>query len=128
MSWNSLYTGSQRKFTKIIRSLKPVPQRKPTLIDLDRIRCAVQEISDFTPTDAMIWTSIRSGTLQRLTREFYWKSILNAFCVGDFWEHVQNSEVFGRCQICNVSETLEHIALECNAPDQRLIWDLTRQL
>jgi len=30
--------------------------------------------------------------------------------------------------VCDVPETLEHIALECNAPGQRLIWDLTRQL
>jgi hypothetical protein len=120
-----LCMGSQRKFTKLIRSLKPLPQRKQTLINLDRIRCAVQEISDCTPTDAMIWTSIRSGTLQRLTREFYWKCVLNTFRVGDFWEHIQNSEIFG---ICNVTETLEHIALECNAPERRLIWDLTHQL
>ncbi|KAJ7214565.1 hypothetical protein GGX14DRAFT_360201 [Mycena pura] len=126
-----LRTGSQRKFTKIIRRLKPLPLRKSALINLDRIRYAIQEISDFTPTDGMIWASIRSGTAttsQRLTREFYWKCILNTFCVGDFWEHIQNSEIFGHCQICNVTETLEHIALECNAPERTLIWDLTRQL
>jgi hypothetical protein len=48
--------------------------------------------------------------------------------VGDFWTHIPHSEVFGRCHICNVPETLEHIALECKAPEQKLIWNLTRQL
>jgi hypothetical protein len=120
--------GSQRLFTKIINSLISIPHRKSTFVNLERIRCAVEEISNITPTDEMIWKSIRSRTFQRLTRELYWKCIHNIFRVGDFWTHIQNSEVFGRCHICGVPETLEHIALECSAPEQELIWNLTRQV
>ncbi|KAJ7215733.1 hypothetical protein C8J57DRAFT_1600183, partial [Mycena rebaudengoi] len=37
-------------------------------------------------------------------------------------------EIRGHCNLCGNPETLEHIALECDAPEQKLIWNLTRQL
>jgi hypothetical protein len=120
--------GSQRLFTKIINNLVPVPPRKTTLINLERVRYAIEDHSNFSPTEVMIWKSIRSTTLQQLTREFFWKCLHNIFRVGEFWDHIPNSEIFGRCNICKVPETLEHIALECDAPEQHLIWDLTRKL
>ncbi|KAJ7114990.1 hypothetical protein C8R44DRAFT_582158, partial [Mycena epipterygia] len=121
--------GSQRFFTKIIRRLRPRTQRKYTFTNLDRIRCSVQEISNYTPTDENIWKSIRSVTLQRLTREFLWKCIHNTFRVGDFWTHISLFiKLSGQCHSCYVPETLEHIAMDCNAPGQQLIWNLTQQL
>jgi hypothetical protein len=123
-----LSRGSQRIFTKIIRKLHPRSMRKSTFVNLDRIRCSVQEISKYTPSDEMIWKSIRSVTLQRLTREFFWKSIHNTFRVGDFWLHIDTLETRGQCHVCKVPESLEHIALECDAPGQKLIWDLAQQL
>jgi hypothetical protein len=123
-----LAQGSQRLFTKIIRKLRPKPQRKYTFVNLDRIRCSIQEASGYTPSDEMIWKSIRSVTLQRLTREFLWKCIHNTFRVGDFWLHTETLTMRGECQTCRVPETLEHIALDCDAPGQRLIWNLTKQL
>jgi hypothetical protein len=59
-----LSQGSQRYFTKVIRSLRPRPHRKSTYTNLDRIRSLVEEISQYTPTDQMIWTSIHSATQQ----------------------------------------------------------------
>ncbi|KAJ6451182.1 hypothetical protein C8R45DRAFT_848593, partial [Mycena sanguinolenta] len=97
---------------------------KTTLINLDRICCSVQEVCGYTPTNETIWRSIRSVTLQRLTREFMWKCIHNTFRVGDFWSHIETLEIYGRCHVCDVPETLEHIALECDASHQKLIWDL----
>ena len=123
-----LASGSQRLFTKIINTLNLIPRRKSTFVNLERIRCAVEDACHITPTDEMIWKSIRSTIFQRLTREFYWKCIHNVFRVGDFWTHIQNSEVLGRCHVCDVPETLEHIALECNAPERKLIWNLTSEL
>jgi hypothetical protein len=109
-----LSQGSQRFFTKVIRMLRPKPHRNSTFINLDRIRCSVQEVSNYTPSDETIWKSIRSATLQRLTREFFWKCIHNTFRVGDFWSHIETLEIYGRCHACDVPETLEHIALECD--------------
>jgi hypothetical protein len=119
-----LYGGSQRLFTKIINTLILIPHCKSTFVNLEQIRCAVQEFSNIILTDEMIWKSIRSSTFQRLTREFYWKCIHNIFRVGHFWTHIQHSEVFGSCHICDVPETLEHIRefaqshmSHCMAPD-----------
>lgn len=97
-------------------------------MNLDRIRCSVQEISNYAPSNENIWRSIRSVTLQRLTQEFLWKCVHNTFRVGDFWSHIDTLEIRGRCHVCDVPETLEHIALECQAPGQKLIWNLTQQL
>lgn len=60
--------------------------------------------------------------------EFYWKCIHNTFRVGDFWTHIDTLEIQRRCHACGVPETLEHIALECEAPGQILIWNLTNLL
>ncbi|KAJ6593712.1 hypothetical protein B0H19DRAFT_921444 [Mycena capillaripes] len=106
-----LYGGSQRLFTKIITSLTLIPHCKSTFVNLEQICCTVEEFSNITPIDEKIWKGIRSTTFQRLTCKFYWKCIHNIFRVGDFWTHIQHSEVFGYCHICDVPETLEHIAL-----------------
>jgi hypothetical protein len=123
-----LSRGSQRVFTNIIRSLRVRPYRKSTFINLDRICCAGNEMCGYTPSDPMIWKSIRSTTLQRRSREFYWKCIHNTFRVRDFWTHIEHLEIIGTCQVCDVTEILEHIALECNSPEQKIIWTLTREL
>jgi hypothetical protein len=132
VSFNSpgilLSGGTQRHFTQIINGLTPIPHRKTTSINLERIRCAVQGISNLSPTDEMIWKSIRASTFQRLTREFYWMCLHNIFRVGYFWDHIPHSENFGHCHVCEVPKTLEHIALECRAPEQSMIWDLTVKL
>ncbi|KAJ7772302.1 hypothetical protein B0H16DRAFT_1768950 [Mycena metata] len=105
--------GSQRFFTQTIRGMRSKPHRKSTFINLDRTRCAIQEISGYTPTDATIWRSVRSNNLQRLTREFLWKCIHNTFRVGNFWSHIDHLEIIGRCHGCQVPDT---------------VWQLTRHL
>ncbi|KAJ7214163.1 hypothetical protein B0H12DRAFT_999566, partial [Mycena haematopus] len=106
----------------------PKPHRNTTFVNLDRVRCSVEELSGYTPSDEAIWKSIRSVTLQRLHREFLWKSIHNTFRVGDFWLHINTMEFRHECHTCGVSESLEHIALECKVSGQQIIWDLTKQL
>ncbi|KAJ7778039.1 hypothetical protein DFH07DRAFT_730956 [Mycena maculata] len=120
--------GSQRVFTKIIKGRRSKPFRKITFINLDRIRCSVQEVSDYIPTDEMIWKSIRSTNLRRLHRELFWRSIHNTFRVGDFWTHIDNLEPTAACPTCSVPESLEHIAMECDASGAKLIWKLTEEL
>ncbi|KAJ6530105.1 hypothetical protein B0H19DRAFT_967923 [Mycena capillaripes] len=123
-----LSSGSQRSFTKVINSLKARPYRKSMEINPDRIRSCIYEASNYSPTDKAIWTSLRSRDIQRLTRNFLWKCLHNTFRVGDFWYHIENLQIFGRCPDCNVDETLEHIMLECDAPGQRQIWMLCTKL
>ncbi|KAJ7776419.1 hypothetical protein B0H16DRAFT_1302521 [Mycena metata] len=123
-----LKSGSQRIFTKAIKAMRPKPYRRSTFVNLDRTRSAIESISGYTPTDATIWNSLRSTTLQRLTREFLWKCVHNTFRVGDFWGHIDTKELYGPCHFCDAPETLEHIALGCEAHGQKVIWNLTREL
>ncbi|KAJ7642518.1 hypothetical protein B0H17DRAFT_960125 [Mycena rosella] len=62
--------GTERLFTKIIKSLRDKPTRKSTASNLDRIRCCIEETFGYQPTDSAIWTSIRSNNIHRLTRIF----------------------------------------------------------
>ncbi|KAJ6497349.1 hypothetical protein C8R45DRAFT_926079 [Mycena sanguinolenta] len=50
--------GSQRLFTKIIQKLEPQPIAS-TFVNLGRICCSIQEASNYTPRDSMIWKSIQ---------------------------------------------------------------------
>ncbi|KAJ7462840.1 hypothetical protein FB451DRAFT_1043521 [Mycena latifolia] len=123
-----LKQGNQRLFTKIIRSLKDKPTRKSASFNLDRIRCCIEDTFGYQPTDSAIWASIRSNNIDRLTRNFLWKSTHNVYHVGSFWEHIPNLESFGQCPICQVLESLEHILLECDAPGQQQVWRLAERL
>ncbi|KAJ7822927.1 hypothetical protein B0H13DRAFT_2447014 [Mycena leptocephala] len=98
-----LQQGSQRLFTKVIRSLKEYAARKSTTYNLER-------------------TLIRSKNINRLARNFLWKSMHKIYRVGSFWDHIPNLEIFGRCPICQVPELLEHIMLECEAPGQQQVY------
>ncbi|KAJ6579277.1 hypothetical protein B0H10DRAFT_1835959 [Mycena sp. CBHHK59/15] len=118
---NTFITG----VAEIIKRLSPMTQHKSMFVNLDRIQCSIKDFSQYTPSNEVIWKSIRSVTLHCLTREFFWKSL---FRVGDFWLHINTLEIRGQCHVCNVPESLEHITLECDAPGQRLIWNLMRQL
>ncbi|KAJ7216018.1 hypothetical protein GGX14DRAFT_607155 [Mycena pura] len=109
-------------------SLHPKPIRKSTNINLDRIRCSVAEYCDFLPMDEMIWKSIRAATVQRLTRNFLWKYIHKTFRIGDYWTNINTMEVRALCPVCTVTDSMEHIALDCYAPGQKQIWSLARQL
>ncbi|KAJ7828294.1 hypothetical protein B0H13DRAFT_1656408 [Mycena leptocephala] len=123
-----LKEGSQHLFTRVIKSMRDKPTRKSTTSNLDRIRCCVAEEFGYQPTDSTIWASIRSNNIHRLTRNFLWKSLHDTYHVGFFWDHVPNMEILGQCSTCRMPESLEHIMLECNAPGQQQVWQLTERL
>ncbi|KAJ7861304.1 hypothetical protein B0H13DRAFT_2237295 [Mycena leptocephala] len=120
-----LMEGSQRSFTKIIKSMREKPTRKSTTINLDRIRRCIEEVFRCRPNASAIWTSIRSNNIHCLTRNFLWKCMHDIFHIGPYWEHVPNLEILGQCQTCGAPESLEHIMLECDASGQRQVWQQT---
>jgi hypothetical protein len=122
-----LKDGNQRLFTKIIQSLGSRPHRKSTACNLARIQSSIHEQFGYEPTTAAVWSSIRSNTIHRLTRNFLWKCIHDIYRVGYFWDHIPNCEIFGQCHTCRVPETLEHIMLECLAPGTQQIWRLAEK-
>jgi len=123
-----LKEGNQRLFNKVIISLRDKPTRKSAAINLDRIRCCIGDDFGYQPTDSTIWTSIRSRNIHRLTRNFLWKCMHNIYRIGQFWEHIPTLETVALCPTCRITESMEHIMLECQAPGQQQLWRLTEQL
>ncbi|KAK6975034.1 hypothetical protein R3P38DRAFT_2787440 [Favolaschia claudopus] len=123
-----LSVGSQRLFTKMIVTMKRHSSRKSTISNLDRTRHCVNDEFNFYPSDTMIWRSLRSTDINRLTRNFLWKCMHETFHVGTFWDNVPNLRHLAYCQACAVPDTMEHIALECNAPGQKIIWSLCEKI
>ncbi|KAJ7699732.1 hypothetical protein B0H16DRAFT_1668784 [Mycena metata] len=64
---------------------------------------------------------IRKATqnIIKQVRNFLWKSLHNAHCIGDFWTHIPECGDRGICQFCGVTEDLEHI---------KQVWDLAKDL
>jgi hypothetical protein len=121
-------TGSQHLFTELISSMNNTSVHKNTMINPERIRCSIAEEFSFQPSDKAIWTSIRSTNIHWLTRNILWKCIHNIYYVGPFWEHIPSLETFGLCKTRRVTESMEHILLECDNPGQHQIWTLSEKL
>jgi len=106
-----------------------VPERKSTVTNIGLAIQAAGDAAGVWPTPARVWSSIRSRDIHRPTREFLWKLIHGAYKVGAFWLHVQDHEDKARCTTCGGTiESMQHILVECTAPGQKLIWELTAEL
>ncbi|KAK7008287.1 hypothetical protein R3P38DRAFT_3592218 [Favolaschia claudopus] len=123
-----LNQGTQRRFTKIIASLRTPSERKTTFTNLERTRCCLTETFEFSPSNEAIWKSLTSTNINRLTRNFLWKCMHETYRLGAFWDHVPHLEHFGLCIECKTPESMEHIMLECDARGQKLIWNLAERL
>lgn len=53
----------------------------------------------------------------------------DGYKVGRFWRNIPNYEQRGICPVCEDEyESLEHILIECQAPERELVWDLAKEL
>ena len=120
MTQASLYMG--------ILEQKKSQERMGTIVSLDLARWAIKDLSNKLPIDSAIWKSIRNKDITRKIREFLWKSMHNAHKCGKFWNNIPGLEQRATCPVCNEEESMEHILLECNAPGQKIIWKLTKEL
>ena len=80
------------------------------------------------PTDATIWCSIRNKDITRSIRVFLWKMLHNAHKCGNYWLRIPDFEHHSKCSECGVESSITHILTECNAPDQKEIWNLAKNL
>lgn len=117
---------TQKILYKGIRSSKPVEPRRKTTTNLKIIQEDIYKITSLKPTEERIWKAIRNRTNSRKIQIFLWKMIHDAFRCGNWWLNLKNYEDRARCQICNEEDSMEHILLKCNAPGQRVIWNLVK--
>jgi ribonuclease HI len=124
----SIANTSQATFYAAIRATRPTPERMKTVIMLDKTRYAIQAQCGKTLSDEDIWKSIRHKDIGRKIRNFLWRGLHETYKCGNYWRNIPTFEHWAICPVCNVDETMEHILLECNAPGQKLIWNLCREL
>jgi len=120
---------SQGTAQRTLIATQKVPLRKATLANMSLAIESAGAATGSWPSEARVWTSLRSRDLHRPTREFLWKLMHGTFKVGAFWFNVEDHEERGRCGACNgATESMQHILLECCAPGQSEIWKLTADL
>lgn len=119
----SLRWLTQRLAYKGIRVKKDTGDREATVLMVAQVRDALQYATKATPTEAVLWKSVRDSLLPRRMRDFWWKALHNALRVGKFWSHIPNCEMRAECGVCGCEESLEHILLECSAPGQAEVWE-----
>jgi ribonuclease HI len=123
-----LGTMSQAMLYKGILAGRKKTIRQNTLIQLDIVRGAVEQINGLPPIDANIWKAAQSKDFSRQVQIFLWKNLHKLYKVGPFWDIAPEQEHRGTCPVCQTEESMEHILLDCSAPGQKCIWDLARRL
>ncbi|KAG1728984.1 ribonuclease H-like protein [Suillus paluster] len=103
--------------------------KKTTLSLLDITRYAIETVSKTIESDKTIWTSCRNKDISKKVQMFLYKTLQNAYKVGDFWLQIPTFEQRARCRICDEdSESMDHILTQCNNPTRTTIWELAKNV
>ncbi|KAI0670963.1 hypothetical protein C8Q78DRAFT_1069673 [Trametes maxima] len=124
----SLAKLTQRMAYKGVQQWNKKAERRKTTIMIGHIRAAAKEDWNVNVSENKIWTSIRQPDMRRTLRDFWWKATHDALRIGEYWEKIEGYEHRGQCSHCGVTENLEHIMLECDAPGQKEVWDAVRAM
>ncbi|KAI0324041.1 hypothetical protein GY45DRAFT_1397284 [Cubamyces sp. BRFM 1775] len=120
-----LRTLSQKlAYHKILHLRGGGPRRKTTL-NLDRIIDVGSDHGQLL-TPALLWKSLYAKDLRRTMRDFWWLAMHDALRIGSYWENIPGYEQRARCSHCEVTESLEHIWMDCAAPGQTVLWALAQ--
>ncbi|KAF9035079.1 hypothetical protein BDZ89DRAFT_911340, partial [Hymenopellis radicata] len=95
--------------------------RRQTQRMIEKTRQAVEDLTGRAPSTANIWKATAHKDFSRSIRQFMWVCTHNAYRIGEFWEGTK-LEQRSTCEQCGVTETMEHILLECQAPGQKTVW------
>lgn len=123
-----LLTLSQKQAYQAMKSKETKPYTWQTLSNLDITRHAIHDTTGNLETDATLWRSIRHPDIRRPIQAFLYRAMAGSLRIGDFWQKIPNYEQRAICMRCasNQLETLEHILIECDAPERTRIWRLAQ--
>ncbi|KAF8826131.1 hypothetical protein HHX47_DHR6000405 [Lentinula edodes] len=102
--------------------------RRATACGIGRAKACAKETFGFTPTTEAIWKSTRHKDLGKKIRAFLWMLLHSGYKIGEYWEKIPGFESRATCTHCNTSESMEHILIDCQAPGQKEVWELTKRL
>ena len=105
-----------------IRSQRSKPPCLDAQGNLQATRDAIERINGTKETDATIWTGTRKPVLRTRVQQFLYKTIHQAYKIGDKWNNVRNCEQRAICTKCGITESMQHILLECHRKARKKIW------
>jgi hypothetical protein len=112
-----------------IRERTKVEYKRHTLMNLDQMRYALENITKTLETDQAIWQSCTSKDLQKKIQIFLYKSIHNTHRIGNYWTNIPHYEQRSKCPTCHDEiESMEHILTTCDNQTRTTIWSLAQQL
>ncbi|KAG1813448.1 hypothetical protein EV424DRAFT_1299676, partial [Suillus variegatus] len=120
---------TQQLAYKAILNKTHLDYHRPILALLDVTRFAIERITSTLETDEAIWKSCRHKDISKKIQMFIYKTLNNAYRIGDFWLQIPTFEHRARCQACGEdAETMEHIIVQCNNPTRTKIWHLASKI
>ncbi|KAH9849295.1 hypothetical protein C2E23DRAFT_870812 [Lenzites betulinus] len=105
---------------------KKTPPRKATENTMGRILEEAGTAYEAKLKPQMMWTSLKNKNMTKECRQFWWKTLHDAFMVGRHWLRPSMPEPLkerATCKRCGVIETMEHILIECEEAGRREIWE-----
>ncbi|KAF9494448.1 RnaseH-domain-containing protein [Pleurotus eryngii] len=123
-----LCTMTQAKLYKGIKASKQTPFCCKAMINVERIKCSIKELTGHTPQDSAVWKSIHNKDISHNICSYLWKTIHHAYKCGEWWQQIPGYEHRADCPQCQVPESMEHILLECDSNARTIIWKLAQQM
>ncbi|KAG2053126.1 hypothetical protein BDR06DRAFT_982913 [Suillus hirtellus] len=103
---------TQKLAYKAIANQNHLEYKRTTLSLLDLTRYAVEH-----------------KDISKKIQMFLYKTLNNAYCIGEFWSKIPTYEHRAICQLCqNETDSMEHILINCRDPTKKTIWELTKRL
>ncbi|KAE9396438.1 hypothetical protein BT96DRAFT_1040004 [Gymnopus androsaceus JB14] len=99
-----------------------------TNMGIGRAKASAVKICGKTPSDGAVWKSMHHRDISRKIRNFLWMTAHSGYKVGEYWETIPTYENRAPCRNCGVTENMDHILFECQAPGQKEIWELAEKL
>ena len=106
-------------------------KRARTETNLENITADLAEAFGVNLPHSAVWKSLKTRHFTQETSYFYWMTIHDAYMIGNHWLRPNMSEELKEravCKTCGNIESMDHILFRCDAPGQRLIWKLLKDL
>ena len=108
-----LSTITQKIAYKGVRKLKTKEDRKTTTKMIERIQTDLKQTTGESYKAESIWKSLKRPEISKTAKDLIWKSIHDAYKVGAYWKNIPGYEEREKCAICDETETMEHIMINC---------------
>lgn len=133
VSGASLSAMTQRIAYRAIRKLKDArtTERRSTEENLELAKNDIRDACKREVKTKTVWRDMRGKHITRECGQFLWKTMHDAFMVGRHWRRPNMSDELRareECKKCGVTESMEHILLECETAGCNQVWECLEQV